>query len=116
MHAGFVAAAREINKITADRRRGGRPQRCVWCLQWPGGAQAARRANAVAWGVSVPTFPAYSPNLNPIEQAIAKLKAHLRKLAPRSPQRLNGSTPRLAAVVYPSPVRRLPASLRVRST
>jgi transposase len=39
-------------------------------------------------GVSVPTFPAYSPDLNPIEQAIAKLKAHLRKLAPRSPQRL----------------------------
>ena len=39
-------------------------------------------------GVSVPTFPAYSPDLNPIEQAIARLKAHLRKLAPRSPQRL----------------------------
>ena len=33
-------------------------------------------------------FPAYSPDLNPIEQAIAKLKAFLRKLAPRSPQRL----------------------------
>ena len=33
-------------------------------------------------GVSVPTSPAYSPDLNPIEQAIAKLKAHLRKLAP----------------------------------
>ena len=39
-------------------------------------------------GVSVPPFPAYSPDLNPIEQAIAKLKAYLRKLAPRSPQRL----------------------------
>ena len=42
-------------------------------------------------GVSVPTFPAYSPDLNPIEQAIAKLKAHLRKLAPRSPQRLTAA-------------------------
>ena len=31
-------------------------------------------------GVSVPGFPAYSPDLNPIEQAIAKLKAFLRKL------------------------------------
>ncbi len=40
------------------------------------------------FGVSVPTFPAYSPDLNPIEQAIAKLKAHVRKLAPRSPQSL----------------------------
>ena len=42
-------------------------------------------------GGSVPTFPAYSPDLNPIEQAIAKLKAHLRKLAPRSPQRLTAA-------------------------
>jgi transposase len=42
-------------------------------------------------GVSVPAFPAYSPDLNPIEQAIAKLKAHLRKLAPRSSQRLTGA-------------------------
>jgi transposase len=42
-------------------------------------------------GVSVPTFPAYSPDLNPIEQAVAKLKAHLRKLAPRSPQSLTAA-------------------------
>ena len=42
-------------------------------------------------GVSVPAFPAYSPDLNPIEQAIAKLKAHLRKLAPRSPERLTAA-------------------------
>jgi transposase len=42
-------------------------------------------------GVSVPAFPAYSPDLNPIEQAIAKLKAHLHKLAPRSPQRLTAA-------------------------
>jgi len=42
-------------------------------------------------GVSVPEFPAYSPDLNPIEQAIAKLKAFLRKLAPRSPRRLTAA-------------------------
>jgi transposase len=34
--------------------------------------------------VIVPEFPADSPDLNPIEQAISKLKAALRKLAPRS--------------------------------
>jgi len=45
--------------------------------------QAAREA-LQKQGMSVPTFPAYSPDLNPIEQAIAKLKAYLRKLAPRS--------------------------------
>src|SRR5512143_1679278 len=43
--------------------------------------QAVRKA-LEKLGVSVPTFPAYSPDLNPIEPAIAKLKAHLRKLAP----------------------------------
>jgi transposase len=37
-----------------------------------------------ALGVSVPEFPAYSPDLNPIEQPIGKLKAFLRKLGPRS--------------------------------
>ena len=36
-------------------------------------------------------LPPYSPDLNPIEQAIAKLKAHLRKLAPRSPERLTAA-------------------------
>jgi transposase len=35
-------------------------------------------------GASVPDFPAYSPDLNPIEQPIGKLKAFLRKLGPRS--------------------------------
>jgi transposase len=35
-------------------------------------------------GVTVPEFPAYSPDLNPIEQPIGKLKAFLRKLGPRS--------------------------------
>jgi len=49
--------------------------------------QAVRQALGKL-GVSVPRFPAYSPDLNPIELAISKLKAHLRKLAPRSPHRL----------------------------
>jgi hypothetical protein len=35
-------------------------------------------------GVTVPEFPAYSPDLNPIEQPIGKLKAFLHKLGPRS--------------------------------
>jgi transposase len=37
-----------------------------------------------ALGATVPEFPAYSPDLNPIEQPIGKLKAFLRKLGPRS--------------------------------
>ena len=35
-------------------------------------------------GVTVPDFPAYSPDFNPVEQPIGTLKAFLRKLGPRS--------------------------------
>jgi transposase len=37
-----------------------------------------------AAGAELRYLPAYSPDLNPIEQAIAKLKAHLRKEAART--------------------------------
>jgi transposase len=37
-----------------------------------------------AAGAELRYLPAYSPDLNPIEQAIAKLKAHLRKAKERS--------------------------------
>ena len=42
-----------------------------------------------ALGVIVPDFPAYSPDFNPIEPVIGKLKAFLRQLAPRSLRSLN---------------------------
>lgn len=35
-------------------------------------------------GARLMFLPPYSPDLNPIEQAFAKLKAHLRKASPRS--------------------------------
>lgn len=37
-----------------------------------------------ARGAALKFLPPYSPDLNPIEQAIAKLKAHLRKAAQRN--------------------------------
>jgi transposase len=37
-----------------------------------------------ARGATVPSFPAYSPDLNPIELAFSKLKAHLRASTARS--------------------------------
>jgi transposase len=37
-----------------------------------------------AKGATLKFLPPYSPDLNPIEQAIAKLKAHLRKAAQRT--------------------------------
>ena len=41
-----------------------------------------------ARGVSVRYLPPYSPDLNPIEQAFAKLKAHLRQAAARTLENL----------------------------
>jgi len=40
-------------------------------------------------GVLVPEFPSYSPDLNPIEQSFAKLKALLRQAGARSPRRIS---------------------------
>jgi transposase len=45
---------------------------------------AAVRDLVEARGATVRYLPAYSPDLNPIEQAFAKLKAHLRQAAARS--------------------------------
>ena len=45
---------------------------------------AAVRHIIEAAGASLRYLPPYSPDLNPIEQAFAKLKAHLRKHAERS--------------------------------
>jgi transposase len=41
-----------------------------------------------ARGASVHYLPAYSPDLNPIEMAFAKLKAHLRQAAARTSEQL----------------------------
>ena len=45
--------------------------------------KAVRRAIRAA-GARLLFLPKYSPDLNPIEQAFAKLKASVRKAAPRS--------------------------------
>lgn len=49
---------------------------------------AAVRTLIEARGASVHYLPAYSPDLNPIEQAFSKLKAHLRQMAARSVDQL----------------------------
>jgi hypothetical protein len=43
-----------------------------------------RRRVLAARGVGIRYLPPYSPDLNPIEQAFAKLKAHLRQAAART--------------------------------
>jgi len=47
-----------------------------------------------AGGVEVRYLPPYSPDLNPMEQAFAKLKAHLRQAAARTLEDLTGAVAR----------------------
>jgi len=50
----------------------------------PAHKNAAVRRIIEAAGAELRYLPAYSPDFNPIEQAFAKLKAHLRKAQERS--------------------------------
>ena len=49
----------------------------------------AAKAAIEAVGAIVKPLPAYSPDLNPIEKAFAKLKAWLRKARPRTPKAID---------------------------
>jgi transposase len=60
-----------------------------------------RQAIAAA-GASILYLPPYSPDLNPIEQLFAKLKAFLRKVAARTKDELWQAIGRLLAAVPPS--------------
>lgn len=54
-----------------------------------------------ARGASVRYLPAYSPDLNPIEQAFAKLKAHLRQAAARTLEDLQAALTESLATFAP---------------
>jgi transposase len=60
-----------------------------------------RQAIAAA-GASILYLPPYAPDLNPIEQLFAKLKAFLRKVAARTKHDLWQTIGRLLATVPPS--------------
>ena len=61
-----------------------RPGDVVFMDNLPAHRIAGVREAIEAAGASLPYLPPYSPDLNPIEQAFAKLKALLRKAAERS--------------------------------
>jgi len=63
---------------------------------------AGVRAAIEARGAEFILLPAYSPDQNPIEQAFAKLKALLRKAAPRSREALWRRIGTLVANFHPS--------------
>jgi transposase len=66
-----------------------------------------RQAIAAA-GASLLYLPPYSPDLNPIEQLFAKLKALLRKAAARTKDALWSTIGRLLATIPPSECARYP--------
>lgn len=61
-----------------------RPGDIVIMDNLPAHKPAAVRAAIEAAGAELRFLPAYSPDLNPIEMAFSKLKALLRKVAPRT--------------------------------
>ena len=63
--------------------------------------QGARQALAAA-GASLLYLPPYTPDLNPIEQLFAKLKAQLRNAAARTRDELWSTVGRLLATVPPA--------------
>jgi transposase len=79
----------------ARRRRGGRqPRRTQGRRRAPGDRRGA--------GASILYLPPYSPDLNPIEQLFAKLKALLRKAAARTKDQLWSTIGRLLEAYPPA--------------
>jgi transposase len=68
---------------------------------------AIRRAIRAA-GAQLFYLPPYSPDLNPIEQAFAKLKTHLRKANARSFDQVRAAIARLLKISSPTPAGHIP--------
>jgi transposase len=67
----------------------------------PAHKRAKVRAALAAAGAQLMYLPPYSPDLNPIEMAFAKLKAALRKAAARSREALHTAIARALAMFSP---------------
>ena len=67
-----------------------------------------------AAGAKLRYLPKYSPDLNPIEQAFSKLKAHLRKAAERTIPRLSRRIGALVAAFSPPRMHQLLPTRRIR--
>ena len=65
-----------------------RPGDIVICDNLPAHKVAEVQGIIEAQGATLKYLPPYSPDLNPIEQVFAKLKAHLRKAAERTVDKL----------------------------
>lgn len=64
-------------------------------------------------GMGLLYLPPYSPDFNPIEQVFAKLKALLRREAPRSFDAIVAALKHILKRFHPPRVRQLPPALRL---
>jgi transposase len=67
-------------------------------------------------GATIRHLPPYSPDLNPIEQTFAKLKAHLRRIAARSREALWASMGQVLDTITPTECRNYIANAGYGST
>jgi transposase len=94
----FLAFVERVLLPALRRRRG-----CVVVMDNLAPHKAACvRAAFEAAGVEYRYLPAYSPDLNPIEPAWAKLKAALRRAEARSLDRLGAELPQALGQITPS--------------
>jgi transposase len=82
------------------------PEDVVVLDNLPAHKVAGVRSAIEAAGASTLYLPSYSPDLNPIEQAFAKLKAGLRKAAARTPETLWAAIAQLLGSFSPKECRR----------
>ena len=68
----------------------------------PSCARPSTRPGSPTRGAHGAALPAYSPDMNPIEQAWSKLKTHLRAKAARTRDALERAIPGALATITPS--------------
>ena len=73
----------------------------------PGHKGSKVRQLIEAMGASLLYLPPYSPDFNPIENAFAKLKAHLRKAAERTVEGLWSAIGQLIDLITPQEIQNL---------
>jgi transposase len=90
-----------VEGVLAPALRQRRPDAVVVLDNLPAHKTPAVRAAFDQAGISHRHLPAYSPDFNPIEPCWAKLKAHLRTRAARTPEALEADLPSALRTITP---------------
>jgi transposase len=99
--AGTAVFHAFVERVLVPALRRTRPDAVVVMDNLAAHKAAIVRRTLDAAGIAYRYLPAYSPDLNPIEQAWSKLKAHLRARAARSQDALEHAIPDALATITP---------------